>query len=217
MTHLRLLFALTLTACLVAAVSMGGNAFAAKGSNASAVKAGKSARGAKKNKVVCRLRVKRGKRLVVCPKRRLRGRRGRRGPNGPSGPSGPSGPAGPTGPAGAPAGSGSGLNLNFSAYLSASEKKEVTIGNFTIRAASNELGACAPIILRAGATDSRLSAGSGESFSLLLNNTLGTVAAAGTSDMFTAVSENGVSSMSGIVGSVTAGGVCLVSGYVTGK
>jgi hypothetical protein len=162
---------------------------------------------AAKQQVTCKVKVKGKKRVVDCPKGQLKGKRGARGPRG---------VAGPAGPAGAPAGAGSGLNLNFNAYLSASEKKEVTIGNFTIRAASDALGNCAPIVLRAGAVDSRFSHGSSGAFAVLLNNTLGTVAVANTSDLFTAVSENGASTMSGIVGAVTAGGVCLVSGYVTG-
>jgi len=109
------------------------------------------------------------------------------------------------------------LNLNFNEYLTPNRTKELTIGNFTIRASSDALGNCSPIVLRAGATDSRFSHGSAGTFSILLNNTIGTVTAANTSDMFTAVSENGASTMSGIVGAVTAGGVCLVSGYVTGR
>jgi hypothetical protein len=196
MTRLHLLLISALAASLTVALLLGGNAFAARGD------------------VTCKLEVKHGKHVVSCPKGQLRGKRGRRGARGARG---AAGAAGPTGPAGAPAGSGSGLNLNFNAYLSASEKKEVTIGNFTIRAASDALGNCAPIVLRAGAVDSRFSHGSAGAFALLLNNTIGTVAAANTSDMFTAVSENGVSTMSGIVGAVTAGGVCLVSGYVTGR
>ncbi len=151
-----------------------------------------------------------GKHAVSCPKKDLHGKRGKRGKRGPQGLPGPAGPAGATG------GAGSGLTLNFNAYLTANKAKELTVGNFTITAASDAFGSCVPISLRAGGGDSRLSVGSGVAFGSLLNNTSQPLTDGSNSNMFTAVSENGASTISGIVGSVTAGGRCLVSGYVTG-
>jgi hypothetical protein len=123
---------------------------------------------------------------------------------------------GPAGPAGAPAGAGSGLNLNFNAYLTPNKTKELTIANFTITAASNAAGNCEPIRLRAGLTDSQIAVGAGGEFVALKNNSNIDLTNGKNSNMFTAVSTNGASTMSGIVGAVSANGVCLVSGYVTG-
>jgi hypothetical protein len=153
-----------------------------------------------------------GKHVVSCPKKEIHGKRGKRGPQGLPGPAGPAGPPGAPGLSGA----GSNLNLNFNAYLTPNRTKELEVGNFTITAASDAFGSCVPISLRAGGADSRLSVGAGAAFGLLLNNTSAALTNGANSNMFTAVSENGVSTISGIVGSVTAGGRCLVSGYVTG-
>jgi len=201
MRRLQLLLVAALSLALTVAFVVGGSASAARRGRAV---------------VVCKFKVKRGKRLVICPKRRLRGRRGKPGAPGGAGPAGPAGAAGPAGPPGASGGSGSNLNLNFNAYLTANRTRELTIGNFTITAASTSAGSCEPIRVRAGATDSRIAVGAGQEFSFIPNNTNKAVTNGKNSNMFTAISENGASTMSGIVGAVTAGGVCLVSGYVTG-
>lgn len=154
-----------------------------------------------------------GKREVSCPKKELKGKKGKRGKRGKRGPAGPPGPPGPAGSSGA----GSNLNLNFNAYLTANKTKEITVNNFTITAASDASGKCVPISLRVGGTDSRLSVGSGGAFVIVLNNENRALTDGANSNMFTAVTENGASTISGIVGSTTAGGVCLVSGYVTGN
>jgi hypothetical protein len=192
MSRLRLLSILVLTAGLAVAISVGNSASASR------------------NSITCKLEVKHGKRVVSCPKGALRGKHGRRGPRGARG------PAGPAGPAGAAAGSGSGLNLNFNAYLTPNKARELTIGNFTITAASNGAGNCEPVRLRAGATDSRVAVGAGGEFIPVQNLTKIDLTNGKNSNMFTAISLNGASTMSGIVGAVSSEGVCLVSGYVTG-
>lgn len=164
---------------------------------------------AARGKVTCKLKGKKGKKRVVCPKRQVRGKHGRRGRRGRAGPAGAPGAPGASG-------AGSGLTLNFNADLNANEIKQVVIGNFTIRAASGPTGSCVNIQLRAGNIDSRVSIGSKGPFSSLLNNLSTELQIGNTSDMFTAVSDSGGSTVSGIVGRVTVGGRCLVSGYVTG-
>lgn len=158
-------------------------------------------------KVVCKFtKVRRGKLAVVCPASKIRGARGRRGP---------AGPAGPPGPAGAPGGAGSGVNLNFSAYLPANQTKELSVAGFNVTAASNGAGACEPIRLRPS-VGSRVAVGSGAEFTSLSANASKTLTNGKNSTMFTVVANDGSRTASGIVGSITVGNVCLVSGYVTG-
>lgn len=193
MNHPRLLLISVLVLGLVVGVALDGEGDA------------QAARG----EVICKFKKVRGKKRVSCPKGQLRGKRGARGP---------AGAAGAAGPAGAPgvSGAGSNLNLNFNANLNANEVHQIVVGNFTVRAASGPTGACVDIILRAGNTDSRISKGPAGPFGFLPNNEATTLQAGDTSNMFTAVSDNGGSTVSGIVGRVTVGGRCLVSGYVTG-
>lgn len=165
--------------------------------------------------VVCKLVKINGKKRVECPKKALKGKRGKRGKPGPAGPAGPTGPQGPAGATG-PAGAGSGLTLNFNAKLNAAQVKQVTVGNFTVRAAAQPSGACENIKLLTEAQASRVSIGSGGSFGGLASNASVDLQSGDTSNMFTAVTQNGGSTVSGIVGRVTQGGFCLVSGYVTG-
>jgi hypothetical protein len=61
-----------------------------------------------------------------------------------------------------------------------------------------------------------VSVGPGGAFASVLNNSSVAVQAGNTSNLFTAVTDNGGSTMSGVVGRVTVGGRCLVSGFVTG-
>lgn len=138
----------------------------------------------------------------------------KRGPRGHQGVPGPQGPAGPAGPQGAPGPAGMGLNFNRA--LTANTISEITLGNFTITASADANGNCVNIRIRANAKDSRLSVGSGGIFNSLLNNTNASVQNGDTSQMFTAVTEDGTSTMSGIVGRASVGGRCYVSGYVTG-
>lgn len=187
--------ALVAASGLVFAIGFGENATAARGM------------------VTCVIKKQGKKRVVNCPRGQVRGARGKRGARGRPG---AVGPAGPAGPAGAPAGAGSGLNLNFNAYLTANKTKELAIGNFTITAASNGAGACEPIRLRP-ATGSRVAVGAGSEFSSVSANASKSLTNGKNSNMFTAVSNNGSSTMSGIVGAVTVGNVCVVSGYVTGQ
>jgi hypothetical protein len=159
-----------------------------------------------RDKVVCKFVKINGKKRVECPKKALRGKAG------PAGPAGPQGPAGVQGPAGA----GSGLTLNFNAKLSPGQVKQVSIGNFTLRAAAQPSGACENIKLLTEVQDSLVSIGSGGPFSFVPNNSSVDLQAGDDSDMFTVVTLSGGNTMSGIVGRATQGGFCLVSGYVTG-
>jgi hypothetical protein len=178
-----------LVACLAIGVLIGGGSyvFAAHGGG----------------QVICKIR---GKNLVACPKGDLHGKRGARGPRGLPGPAGPQGISG---------GAGSGLNLNFNANLNSNEVKQVVIGNFTIREAAEASGSCNGIRL-ISAAEGRVSVGSAGPFSVIPANESVVLVGSSTSNMFTAVSANGASTVSGIVGQVTVGGHCLVSGYVTG-
>jgi hypothetical protein len=164
---------------------------------------------AARSQVICKTVSIHGKKRISCPREALRGRRGKRGA------AGASGPAGPAGAPGA-AGAGSGLTLNFNAKLNAAQIKQVVIGNFIIRAAAQPSGACENIKLLTESTNSRVSIGPAGAFTGLASNSSQDLQAGDTSNMFTAVTENGASTVSGIVGRVTVGGFCLVSGYVTG-
>jgi len=165
-----------------------------------------------RNAVLCKFVKIKGKKRVSCPKRQLRGKRGRRGRRGRRGAQGPAGPPGAQGPAGA----GSGLTLNFNAKLNATEVKQLVIGNFTVRAAAKASGSCENIKLLTDLTASRISIGPAGAFSSLGSNSSEDLQSGNTSNMFTAVTENGTSTVSGIVGRASVGGFCLVSGYVTG-
>lgn len=178
-----------------AALAGGGSALAARG------------------QVVCKLIPSNGKNRVSCPKRGLHGKRGAPGAPGPAGPQGPAGPAGAPGASGA----GSGLTLNFNGKLNAAEVRQLVIGNFTVRAAAQASGACENIkLLTSGGLNSRLSIGPAGAFTSLPGNSVADLQSGDTSNMFTSVTENGGSTVSGIVGRASVGGFCLVSGYVTG-
>jgi hypothetical protein len=167
-------------------------------------------------KVVCKSIPSNGKNRVSCPKRGLHGKQGAPGAPGPTGPAGPQGPAGPAGAPGA-SGAGSGLTLNFNGKLNAAEVRQLVIGNFTIRAAAQASGACEDIkLLTSGGLNSRLSIGPAGAFASLPGNSVADLQSGDTSNMFTSVTENGGSTVSGIVGRASVGGFCLVSGYVTG-
>jgi hypothetical protein len=166
---------------------------------------------AARGEVICKFVKVNGKKRVSCPKRGLRGKKGAAGAPGAAGATGPAGPAGPAG-----AGAGSGLTLNFNAKLNAAQVRQVVIGNFTIRAAAQPSGVCENIKLLTESLKSRVSIGAGQAFGILESNSAVDVQGGDTSNLFTAVTENGASTVSGIVGRTTVGGFCLVSGYVTG-
>jgi|GEM_PF-2321773 len=169
----------------------------------------------RRGQVICKIVKLKGKQRVSCPKGQLRGKKGKRGRRGKRGLPGATGPAGPAGEQG-PSGAGSGLTLNFNTKLNAGQVKQLVIGNFTIRAAAQASGNCENIKLLVGATDSVVSIGSNGPFEEVLNNKSKNLQSGNTSNMFTAVSADGGSTVSGIVGRVNSGGFCLVSGYVTG-
>ncbi len=144
-----------------------------------------------------------------------RGRRGRRGPRGPRGPQGPkgdtgaAGPAGPQGPQG-PAGLGS---LNFNGV----GDKVVVVGNFAISSSFTNPATCG-IAGRTGNLDSFETTGLGAGFAPFANNSNFPIvpSGGGASQSFTAVSKDGTSTATGIVGCVNSAGLHLNSGYVTG-
>jgi hypothetical protein len=107
------------------------------------------------------------------------------------------------------------LSLNFNAYLTPNRTREIPVGNFVVTASSDPLGNCVPITLRAEAA-SHFSLGPAAAFEPLPSTSSVGLTSGNNSNMFTAVSDNGASTISGIVGAVTVGGRCVVSGYVTG-
>jgi hypothetical protein len=174
---------------------------------------------AARGEVICKFVRIHGKKRVSCPKRGLRGRRGPRGKHGKNGTAGATGPQGPAGPAGAPGanGAGSGLTLNFNAKLEPLTKKTLFVGNFTVRvSAANGGGVCENVELLTGAVPGFVSVGPEKPFTAIGSFGAFALLTSDTSNMFTAVSANGSSTVSGIVGRKSAGGFCLVSGYVTG-
>ncbi len=146
-------------------------------------------------------------------KRGRRGRRGATGPRGPQGPKGDTGAQGPAGPAGpqGPAGLGS---LNFNGVGT----KVVVVGNFTIASSFTDPGQLRDRG-RTGNLDSFEATGLGNPFTAVTNNSNFRHRAerqAGSSQSFTAVSKDGTSTATGIVGCVNSAGLHLNSGYITG-
>ncbi len=105
---------------------------------------------------------------------------------------------------------------SFAQRLQANETKTVTIGNFTITSATNGAGTCGPINLQAGNLDSQRSIGLNTLFANLAANGTATITNANVSQAFTAVSDDGASTATGVVGRTQQGATCLLSGYVTG-
>jgi len=122
-----------------------------------------------------------------------------------------------TGGGGGGGGGGTGIAFeSFAQRLGANETKTVTIGNFTITSATNGAGTCGPINLQAGNLDSQRSIGLAAAFANLAANGTATITAANVSQAFTAVSDDGTSTATGVVGRAQQGATCLLSGYVTG-
>jgi hypothetical protein len=120
-------------------------------------------------------------------------------------------------PGGGGGGGGGGLQFqSFNDTLGANETLTRTIGNFTLTSATNGAGTCGPINLQAGDLDSQRSVNHG-GFANLPANTTAAVTAANTSTAFAAVSDNGTSTMQGVVGRAQQGGTCLLTGYITGN
>ena len=101
--------------------------------------------------------------------------------------------------------------------LSANQTQTKTIGNFTVTSATNGAGTCGAIQLQSGDLDSQRSIGANAAFANLAANATATITAANTSQLFSAVSDNGASAVSGVVGRAQQGGTCLLSGYLTGN
>jgi hypothetical protein len=140
-----------------------------------------------------------------------RGRRGATGPRGPQGPKGDTGPQGPAGPAG---GGGAGGNLNFNGVGT----KIVVVGNFTVASAFTDSPSTCTIAGRTGNLDSFEADGLGAAFNPFANNSNFPIVptGGGSSQAFTAVSKDGTSTATGIVGCVNSAGLHLNSGYITG-
>ena len=117
------------------------------------------------------------------------------------------GGGGPTGPS----------IVSFNARLGANETQSKTIGNFTISSATSAAGTWGAIQLQAGNLDSQRSIGLNAAFANLAANATATIAAANVSQAFTGVSDDGTSSVSGVVGRAQQGNTCLLSGYLTGN
>ncbi len=114
-------------------------------------------------------------------------------------------------------GGGGGSNLTqFTATLSAGQTKTETIGNFTVTALNNA-GACGNISVQSGGLDSQRSIGLNAIFANLAANQTATIISTNVSQAFTAVTDDGSSFVSGVVGRAQQGGNCLISGYLTGN
>jgi hypothetical protein len=113
-------------------------------------------------------------------------------------------------------GGGGGSNLTqFTATLAPNASKTETIGNFTVTA-TNNAGTCGTITVQAGALDSQRSIGLNAAFANLGDNSTANIAAANVSQAFTAVTDDGSSYVSGVVGRAQQGNTCLITGYLTG-
>lgn len=106
---------------------------------------------------------------------------------------------------------------SFAQRLQANETKTVTIGNFTITSATNGAGTCGAIQLQSGNLDSQRSLGLNAAFANLPANSTANITAANVSQAFTAVSDDGTSNATGVVGRAQQGNTCLLSGYITGN
>jgi hypothetical protein len=106
---------------------------------------------------------------------------------------------------------------SFTARLLANQAKTVTIGNFTVTSATNAAGACGAIQLQSGNLDSQRAIGLNAGFANLPPNTTVNITAANVSQAFTAVSDDGASTVTGIVGRAQQGNTCLLSGSVSGN
>jgi hypothetical protein len=106
---------------------------------------------------------------------------------------------------------------SFIGRLTANQTLTRTIGNFTITSATNAAGTCGAIQLQAGDLDSQRSTGLNAAFANLAANATATITAANVSQAFTGVSDNGASSVSGVVGRAQQGNTCLLTGYLTGN
>jgi hypothetical protein len=117
-------------------------------------------------------------------------------------------------------GGGGQTGLAFTAFtdtLSANQTLTKTVGNFTVVSATNGAGTCGAIQLQAGNLDSQRAIGLAAAFANLGANTTATITAANVSQAFTAVTDDGTSTASGIVGRAQQGNTCLLTGYITGK
>jgi trimeric autotransporter adhesin len=107
--------------------------------------------------------------------------------------------------------------VSFNARLGANESFSRQIGNFTVQSATNNAGTCGAIQLAAGNADSQRSIGLNAGFANLAPNTTANITAANVSQAFTAVTDDGSSGVSGVVGRAQQGNTCLLSGYMTGQ
>jgi hypothetical protein len=123
----------------------------------------------------------------------------------------------PTGGGGGGGGQTGPAFVAFTDTLSANQTLTKTVGNFTVTSATSGAGACGPIQLQAGNLDSQRAIGLAAAFANLGANTTATITAANVSQAFTAVTDDGSSTASGVVGRAQQGNTCLLTGYITGK
>ncbi len=143
-------------------------------------------------------------------KHRHRGPRGPRGPRGVQGPPGEPGATGPQGPTGRSAGT------NFNAVLSGNASESVTIGAFTVSETASG-GSCG--VIKIGSTAANLlSIGTGTFNPLMAvpGGSTTVIVVPPKTDIFTAVTTDGMSTVSGHVGAASSGGNCITTGFVTG-
>jgi collagen type I alpha len=167
-----------------------------------------------------------------------RGRRGRRGPAGPAGPRGPQGPAGPAGPQGAtgatgPAGGGSSNLQLFDSRLGVNDTEAVAFGNFIVAVTTDTSGDCEGGGMRTGSKESQVAitaavgAAAAHDYQVIdPNSTPSSDPSAGlfgpnsAAVDFTAVTQDGTSGVSGIIGcnyTNTSGSTSVTSGFVVGE
>jgi hypothetical protein len=106
---------------------------------------------------------------------------------------------------------------SFTDRLGPNQTLTRTVGNFTVTSATNGAGTCGPIQLQAGNLDSQRSIGLNAAFANLAANATATITAANVSQAFTGVTDDGSSSVSGVVGRAQQGNTCLLTGYMTGN
>jgi hypothetical protein len=107
--------------------------------------------------------------------------------------------------------------VSFTGRLAANQTLTRTIGNFTITSATNAAGNCGAIQLQSGNLDSQRSIGLAAAFANLAANATATITNANVSQAFSAVSDDGTSAVSGVVGRAQQGNTCLLTGYMTGN
>lgn len=114
-----------------------------------------------------------------------------------------------------------GITQNFNGKLTANQVKSVTIGNFTFALAAAPSGACNALgTLAAGAVaGAAVNANGSSPYSanpIPANGATAVGYGAGATFPFSAISDDGASTMNGIVLGRTQGATCLTGGFIAG-